>query len=69
MKCVFSHKLLLPKYYPSCLNELTMIKGNIFSFIKHVKLLTIFSAVFTSFLMVINSNKNINQSIQTFFGE
>ncbi len=46
VKCVFLHKLVLPKYHPSWLNELTL-KWNIFSFIK---ILIIFSAVSISLL-------------------
>ncbi len=49
MTCVFYHKLVIPKYYISCLRELTF-KGNISSFIT---LLTIFCELFMSLLMVI----------------
>ncbi len=47
-----------------CLNKLNL-KRNIFLFIK---LLTIFCAVFMSLLMFLYC-KNINESIQTLFGE
>ncbi len=53
MKCAFSHKWVIPKYCLCYLNELTF-NGNLFSFIEF---LTIFSAVFISYLMVINSKK------------
>ncbi len=53
MKCVFSHKSIIPKYRLCYLNELTF-NGNLFSFIE---LLTIICAVFISYLMVINSKK------------
>ncbi len=64
MKCAFSHKWAIPKYRLCYLNELTF-NGNLFSFIE---LLTIFCAVFISYLIIINS-KNINQNIETLFGE
>ncbi len=56
VKCVFSHKWVIPKYRLCYLNKLTvnMFNGNLFSFIE---LLTIFCAVFISYLMVINSKK------------
>ncbi len=53
MKCAFSHEWVIPKYCLCYLNELTL-NGNLFSFIE---CLTIFCAVFISYLMVINSNK------------
>ncbi len=53
MKCASSHKFVIPKYHLCYLNELTF-NGNLFSFIE---LLTIFCAVFISYLMVINSKK------------
>ncbi len=53
VKCVFSHKWVIPNYRLCYLNELTF-NGNLFSFIV---LLTIFCAVFISYLMVINSKK------------
>ncbi len=53
MKCVFWYKLVIPKYPPSCLNELT-IKGNIFSLIT---LLTIFCVALMSLLMVTYNKK------------
>ncbi len=62
MKCVFSHKWVILKYQPFCLNELT-IKGFIFSFIK---LLTIFCTVFMSLLIFIN-NKKYKSNIQILF--
>ncbi len=45
---------------------LMSFNGNLFSFIEF---LTIFCAVSISYLMVINNKKNINQNIQTSFGE
>ncbi len=60
VKCTFSHKWVIPKYclcyLKSYLNELTF-NGNLFSFIELSWLLTIFCAVFISYLMVINSKK------------
>ncbi len=53
VKWAFSHKWIIPKYCLYYLNELTF-NGNLFSFIE---LLTIFCAVFISYLMVINSKK------------
>ncbi len=53
MKCVFSHKWVIPKYHLCYLNDLTF-NGNLFCFIE---LLTIFCAVFMSYLMVINNKK------------
>ncbi len=64
MKCAFSHKWVIPKYHLCYVNELNF-NGNLFSFIE---LLTIFCAVFISYLIVINS-KIVNQNIQTLFGE
>ncbi len=49
MKCAFSPKWVIPKYCLCYLNELTF-NSNLFSFIE---LLTIFCAVFISYLMVI----------------
>ncbi len=51
MKCMFGHKLVIPKYYPSCHSDLTF-KGNIFSFIK---LLTIFLCIFHVTFKFLNS--------------
>ncbi len=62
MKCVFWHKLVVPKFHTSCLNELTF-KGNISSF---TKLLTIFCADFMSLLMVIN-RKNISIKVSIYY--
>ncbi len=57
--------LVIPKYHPSCLNQLTF-KGSILSLIK---LLIIFCAIF----MPLNGHnklvKHINQSIQMLFGK
>ncbi len=53
VKCAFSHKWVIPKYYLCYLNELTF-NGYLFSFIEF---LTNFCAVFISYLMVINSKK------------
>ncbi len=64
VKWAFSHKWVIPNYRQCYVNELTF-NGDLFSFIE---LLTIFCAIFTSYLMVINS-KNINQNIQTLFSE
>ncbi len=57
MKCAFSHKWVIPKYCLCYLNEMTF-NGHLFSFIE---LLTIFHAVFISYLMVINSKKYISK--------
>ncbi len=51
VKCALSHKWVIPKYCICYLNELTF-NDNLLSFIE---LLTIFCAVFISYLMVINS--------------
>ncbi len=53
MKCAFSHKWVILKYCLCYLNEVTF-NGNLISFIDF---LTIFCAVFISYLMVINSKK------------
>ncbi len=64
MKCAFSHKWVIPKYRLCYLNELTF-NGNIFSFIE---LLTIFCAVFISYIMVINSKKYKSKYPNTIWG-
>ncbi len=64
MKCLLGHKLVISKYRPSCLK--VTFKGNICSIIK---LLTIFCIVFMLLLIVINSKKYINPTIQTSFSE
>ncbi len=53
VKSAFSHKYVIPKYRLCYLNELTF-NGNLLFFIE---LLTIFCAVFISYLMVINSKE------------
>ncbi len=56
MKCAFAPKWVIPKYCLCYLNEL-IFNSNLFSFIE---LLTIFCAVFISYLMVIYKSKYPN---------
>ncbi len=64
VKYVYWDTLIFPKYELSCPNELTF-KRNIFYLLNYW---LFFPTVYMSHDMVINS-KNINQSIQTLFGE
>ncbi len=57
MKCAFSHKWVIPKYWLCYLNELTF-NGNLFSFIESF---TIFFAVLISYLKAINMQKYKSQ--------